>query len=702
MKGLFPLTGIKAFIVIYLLFLFIEAIIFGPYLWQPNEFVFAFGGDALVIYYDMVYHICNGNGGLHFEGMNYPYGESILMTDANASITYVLYWINKLIPICGWVPGILHGLILYLLPFTGIFLFLILRKLDVTSWLAILFSILIAFLSPQMLRILGHFGLAFPFVIPMAIYWAICYEYGQKAWKKDVAYALIFLFFFLNNPYLGFAALALIAAFALMHTIADQKFHFRAFAMGILPVLVGYLLIQSTDPFNDRVEMQWGFFHFFTNIQGIFYPNGSLLYDLLSGFKIPNVRFEGRINVGLVTTIITIAGTLALGKWLIIKRTNPLFRIKGSFKYLMWASFFMFLYAANYSLYGFAKPFMEDFLGKLLMFKASGRMAWPFYFMLTLYAVIVLDRLYRKKSPFLKAIVVISIIIWGYEAIRFNLNRFSNVHHSNPFAQSDFARQLNALKVDTSAYEALYMLPVVQSWNDKYYFPIHFESQFSGTMVSANTGIPMINATLSRAPMSSTLESIQMAAAPHIPRERLKALEGDRPLLIVLGNNHPTLTEGEQYLLDQSEPLGAFANCTLYSLDPQSWIVGPSPPDSTLLILDRFENATHIHQGIGAGKSIQSFPEFDTLWQGTLNPLPGIEYIEASIWYYMDPKSYHLPELRVSCDPRGRNFFNRSSRDIIDGWTRHSIKVPYCDEISIMVKGEKPFLFDNLEIRAVD
>jgi hypothetical protein len=701
-KQLFPLYGIRPFIVIYLLFIAIEAFIFGPYLWRPNDFVFAFGGDALVIYYDMIYHICHGNGGLHFEGMNYPFGESLLMTDANAAFTYILYWINKVIPICHMVPGILHGLILYLLPLTGIYLFLILRKLEVSSVLAIIFSVLVAFLSPQMLRILGHFGLAFPFVIPMAIYWVLTYEPAKSNWTREIIYATAFLFFFLNNPYLGFAGLALITAFALVQSFGDKKIHFRPFVMGVLPALIGYLLIQWSDPFNDRVEMQWGFFHFFANIQGMFYPNGSLLYDLLAGFKIPDVRFEGRINVGLVTTIVTIAGLVALGKRIITRKMNPLFRMEGQFKYLMWASFLLFLYAANYSLYGFAKPFMEEYLGKLLMFKASGRMAWPFYFMLTIYTTVVLGRLYQKPGMIYQFVVAAAIMIWGYEAMQFNIDRFTNVHHSNPFAQKDFERKLMDLHINTSTYEALYMLPVVQSWNDKYYFNMHFESQFSGTMISANTGIPMINATLSRAPMQSTLESIQLAAAPHIKRERFYDLKGDRPILVVLGNNHPTLTKGEQYVLDQATPVGEFANCTLYSLDSRAWKVAPPPPDSTLLLKDNFENTANTFQGMRGGKSIQSAPDTGTLWQGKLDSNAGIKSIEVSIWHYLDPASYHLPEIRVSCDPDDRNFFNRSSRDVIEGWTRHSVVVPFCEEISITVTGEKEFLFDNLEIRMVE
>ncbi|HMP32269.1 MAG TPA: hypothetical protein PKD85_21860, partial [Saprospiraceae bacterium] len=68
---------------------------FGAYLWKPNEMMMAFGGDALVLYYNTVYHACYGTG-VQLQNMNYPFGELIFMTDAQASLSLVLMLFNKM------------------------------------------------------------------------------------------------------------------------------------------------------------------------------------------------------------------------------------------------------------------------------------------------------------------------------------------------------------------------------------------------------------------------------------------------------------------------------------------------------------------------------------------------------------------------------------------------------------------------------
>ena len=202
--------------------------------------------------------------------------------------------------------------------------------------------------------------------------------------------------------------------------------------------------------------------------------------------------------------------------------------------------------------------------------------------------------------------------------------------------------------------------------------------------------------------MRSTLESIQIAGHPSLPRKRWDDLQLNNPTILVVGNNHPPLTIGEQYLIDQSDYIGSFAKSKLYSLSPSDWKVLPARIDSTLILQETFEAKGNRNLGINGSRAFQTSPGRDTIWSGNLPLSDSIENIEVSIWYHMDTKSYHLPVLRINCDPSGKNFFNRSSRDVLDGWTRHSIKVPYCNSLQVTIEGDKGFLFDNLEIRKVE
>ncbi|HJW28020.1 MAG TPA: hypothetical protein VJ508_02095, partial [Saprospiraceae bacterium] len=158
-------------VLVVLLSLLAAWAIFNVYLYEPNRHMYAFGGDALMHYYDIVYHVTHDHG-TTLGGMNYPYGEYVFLTDAQGAVSTVLQWINHHVAdIHPYVLGILHSLNIYLLPLCSLFVFYILRFFQVRMLTSVLFAVLITFLSPAMLRFGAHFGLAYPFVIPMAMLW---------------------------------------------------------------------------------------------------------------------------------------------------------------------------------------------------------------------------------------------------------------------------------------------------------------------------------------------------------------------------------------------------------------------------------------------------------------------------------------------------------------------------------------------------
>ena len=700
MKKVGPIPLYATLVGIFLLCLIIEALIFGPYLWSPNEYVFSYGGDALVIYYDMVYHICHGHGYI-FDGMNYPYGESLFMTDANASFTILLSYLNRWIPLCHMVPGLLHGFILYLLPLTAIFSFLTLRELRVSYQSSLIFSILITFLSPQLLRILGHFGLAFPFIIPMVIYWFVTRIDSAKPKYTDVIYFVTLIFFTLNNPYLGIAASGLLSLAGIIRMFNNKMNGLYILMMGFIPALLSYLIIDFTDPFDDRIQMQWGFFYYFTSLQGIFFPNGSLLYNILDVFtEPPSVRFEGRINLGLVTTLTLISITLLFIAGRTLNKAISVPLLPYELKVLFIAGLFMFLYAANYSLYGFAKPFLEEHMGPLLMFKASGRMAWPFYYVATLLAVYCCDMLWKGKRNAGKVLYILAIIIWIYEAYDMNNRRFEDIHHGNPFINQELMAEVDELEIDTSQYQSLYMLPVTQSWNDKFLFPVHWQTQYSGMLLSAISGIPHINAMVSRAPVTSSVTSIQLASDPYIQRERIKDLDLSKPILLVLGDKHPALTIGEQYLIDSSTLVGRFAKSTLYALDLNKIKIPKYTDDPRdILIAEDFDPKGNPRFGLNDNFCKQTTPDNNLIWKGKFSSAVQADSLQIILWYYLYPETFQNPQISVITGNKTYNFYDRASRNMKDNWVQQSISIPYSNSLEIRALGDKIFVFDSLTIK---
>ena len=114
----------------------------GQNLVSPNHHMYTFGGDGLTIYYDMTYHICHGKG-QNFNGMNYPDGELIFMTDAQAVLSITLSWINEhLFSVCVHTIGIINFLIAFSVILCSLVLYFLLTMLNVRMWISIIFSTL--------------------------------------------------------------------------------------------------------------------------------------------------------------------------------------------------------------------------------------------------------------------------------------------------------------------------------------------------------------------------------------------------------------------------------------------------------------------------------------------------------------------------------------------------------------------------------
>lgn len=535
----------------------------GFYFFRPNLSMFAYGGDALAIYYNMVYHVCHGEGTL-LSSMNYPNGELVFLTDAQGALATLLQWINLHgFPLCDKVLGIANGLNVWSVILANIFIFLVLRQLKTPLWMAALFAPLISLLSPQIIRINGHFGLAYPFLIPLSIWW---YLGKKKAFEwKDPPVWFLLLFFTFNNPYAGTGPAALLLAAGIFGFFLHRPkaINLSALAMGILTVLPALIYFKTFDPVIDRIQNQWGFFHYYATLEGLLAPPGSLWDRLLKGlFGMGfQVRPEARINLGLPTTLLLMTyGILSLsGK---IKKALP-----RKWKALFYGAIAVFIYTTAVIFAPFDQSFVEEKMGFLLMFKAVARLSWPIYFILTITAVWFLSRLPRKKLQWLAAIPL--ALVWIWEIYVYMVPRFEGTVNWNYFAeerQKELMEPIQEAQIDLAQYQAILCLPKTMFWTDNFISNHHFNTQFYAMRISAATGLPLVNAMLSRMSIGQTAEAIELLSHPLIEKSLPDSFPSSQPLLIVLGANHPPLLAGEATLIQNSTLLLQTDGYALYEL----------------------------------------------------------------------------------------------------------------------------------------
>ena len=704
-------------------------LLFKGYVLHPNKYMYTFGGDGLVIYYDMIFHAAFGNSSM-FTGMNYPYGEYIFLTDCEGAVSTVLQWINKyVVNIETTVPGIIHFLNIILLPASSIFIFYLLKYFKVQNWLAFLFGILITFLSPQMFRFGVHFGLAYPFLIPLTMLWSLRKFNLGILEKRDFFFLGVLIFFFFNNPYIGFTSAglllctgALLGLTALRHP-KNLKPALWIGSAGLLAILIPFIVFRLYDPVSDRLEIQWGFFYYHATLEGLFYPPGSLLNDLLLkwGKPLQPVEFEGQINLGFVSILLGI-GALITGIVHLVRKNKSVTPTVFSTAYflILGSAALMFLYAANTSIFPVSQSWLEEHLGPLLMFKASGRLGWPLYFAIAISGVVFLDQVLKKiKVPVIRyGLAGVLAAIWAFEIHSYVGVHYKDCFHENFFSTDNRQKILDTLsqnQVDVSEFQGMLVLPKMMAWNDNFISDLHWASQFYSLRISAATGIPLMSAMLSRMSVGQMAEAIQMLSNPVIERSLPGKLPNDKPILILLGGNSPPLKIGEQYLIDKSTPVYLSNDFSLYRLTLDSLSHNTyvdkvreayhqkKQSSSEFIHLSYDETSSDVHF---FGNGSLQIPAGQTVLVDSVLPMTEDTQFVFSAWINIDHHRPGIGEWQINViDSTGQLLHTytpdpRRSNDIQNLWIRHEVLIsaPGGARLKVLVNSPKALIIDEVLI----
>lgn len=719
-----PLLGALA---VCLFFFCLARPVFKDYFTRPNTMMYSFGGDALMLYYNTAYHTRYDQGST-LRSMNYPDGEYIYLTDAQGAISNTLQWINHHVTsVSGQTVGVVNALNLYLLFAAVVMVFFLLRALKAHYFTAILFAPLIVLLSPQIWRMGGHFGLAYPLLIPMAMLWFLRkYRVGQLE-KRDALVLSVFVFFTFNNPYTGFNVnfFLLLAGFLLFAAEGFKRAKWKRPAiisgMGLLALVLVFLDFKLFDPVHDRMNPQWGFFDYHASFEGLFHPPKSILYDWLTRNKImvSEVSFEAMLNVGVVTTLVLAIMLLMTIAGVFFRKNKPVLqRIAPEHRILIGSSLLLFLLAANTSLLPVSQEWMEQNMGWLMMFKASGRLGWAFYFALTITAVVFIDRLFRLTSPWFMAglFSLLAAGIWNAEFNQYSRPKFKEVFYDNFFDQKHEQEILDLLRqhnVDASQYQAMLSLPKMMAWSDKILSDINFRTQIYSTRVSLATGLPMVNSMLSRIGLQHTLERVQMLSDPLVERSLPQKFPNQKDILLLVGSDAiPSLKTGEQYLLDISERVAETKDFSLYRLRLADLANGKAVQEAKLAYQNGRFVAPSLHLSYDNEAATPSFygkASHETTVKEELvldfaSPFERDTQMVFSAWTYLDSglrrSGFWLMNVRDAAGNEVDNFKieTRKSNDVQGQWIRAkaTLNLPRGGHLQVKIYGEKPMLIDEV------
>ncbi len=716
--------------------------LFKPVLQHPNSYLYSTSGDAVKSYYNFAYYLKYDSGFKH-DGINYPYGDHLQYMNSHPLYVQILKFIDKSIfPIANYGVAILNLSMILSLLLAVPFLFLILRKFALPRWYAIIVSLIILFLTPQLDRIHGHFEMVYAFFLPLFWYLLIRWKEGSQ----KVLWGILLVLAGLVGGFTSAYYASFFTIFLLGVLIVDVVLHRKDLAsywktglslllIALLPIIIVKGLVTVTDWVSDRPDNPWGFFIFHSTPLSVFLPFNSPLKMLIGDYINMNFQWEGRSYVGFPATLLVISVCLyLLYKLVTWKKVEwRLFFPNKQMNIYLVAAFLVLLFSMAFPFkYGFA--FLLELLPAIKQFRCPGRFAWIFYYVFTVYTAYYLYTLFRQlkiKGFYLLSMVIFLFMLtfWAIDAgtnIKRSLRGILNNNDKLESFDDEYLARFEEAKVNPEEFQAIFFLPFASTSGDKLLFERGLSAFTDAMKCSYHTGIPLIQSFSPRMSFTQALSSIQLLADSSIYKTRLDDMN-NKPILLVSSKQQLNRREAriksfasdfweDEYITLSSLPVKAFntgysewlhhAEEIRDSLTCEGNIC--TDTDLELIFFDGFDNNESKNTFSGSGALYKKKGEVEILDQVfDIDSVAGIS--EISFWMFIDSRTDNMPQPVLLTWDENDHFSkktkieNREVHNVENHWARIStdFKFETGKRYQLVVKG-KYITIDDLLIKPVD
>lgn len=650
---------------------------------DPGRVVLALGGDAGKNIFTYLYHSLYENG-VWFSGMNYPYGEHVVYTDCQPLLSAILIACRKYFNVDMSFALAVQNLLIsasFVLGIVYVWKSLVVFK--VAPLRAIIFASLIILMSPQIFRFQGHFALSYICFVPMLFYWSLQYEQTGKNKYPLYLFLLGGIMAFIH-PYFGALTFVWIAFYSIGYFLFSRQprqarvKHIAPLTMvvvGVYALMQGFILL--TDPVKDRPIMPYGAFTTITKPEMLVTSVHSYLWRLI--YKSGRMQFldvdagEGQCYLGIVVVLVSL---VAFGCWLRKKFTQRPASYEGDNVISHTTPSGIWLFVAFASLiFAMGIPFVWDMhwllenTPVLRQFRAMGRFSWLFYYVITIYGVVLLNNWYvvllqKGKKVLAYSLLLAAIGIWGFEARgyllyttqlalggRDNYNYFSEGH-------DNWDHYLKDNHYGPGSFQAIIMLPFMHVGSEKLWLGESVSWLFTiAAKASLELHTPIVNVMMSRSSISQAEDKVKLVGGPLTDKPMLRSIHSDKPFLI-LNFEEDSLDIDQKYLLQASDFIGHFSQCNVYACYPSRIIandrkyragldtalanagVGDTCPTFT-----GTWHANHLNDGLAYSAYLKLPPAKDGRMLNEVKLLPADKdkLYEFSIWAHVSTKDYRGP-----------------------------------------------------------
>ncbi len=541
-------------------------IFFGDIIKDSNNYYFAEGGDGFKSYYGAMYHLKYDSSYFHFQGMNYPYGESVFFTDNQPLLTNSLKWLSAyIVDIREHVVGIINLSMIFSILIAALFLFLIFYELGVVWWFGTLAALGITLLSPQIARMGGHFSLSHVFWIPIMLYLILRYE-RNPGWKFTSLIAIVFLLAASMHLYFaGFYGL-LLSVFWLFRKnwlragwqqVGLAVLHW--FVQVMLPVVLFELIMVSSDQIADRTSHPYGFLVYLAHPASVFLPSGApyqFVPKFITVFR--HLSWESYSFIGVTALV----GSMTTLGYFFIRLFKGRFTLKVTNQKVINLFFWASLLGLGLS---FGVPFKQgleswvEYIGPFRQLRALSRFSWLFYYVINLVVFYKLFHWFKlnPKQPIRLVTTILAfgfLLFEGYYNVRNTSLRIKNRKPlledvNNKLAQNQWVNQM-----DLSNFQAIIPIPYFHVGSENIWIEPKSNVLETTLIASLKTGLPTTAVMMGRTSLSQTYKNYELFLEPLGRCEILDEFRDGKDLLLLRMKDYQP-NDREKRIIRLAEPM---------------------------------------------------------------------------------------------------------------------------------------------------
>ncbi len=510
-----------------------------------NSFVFAPSGDGIKNYYTYMFQAKYGDSFWNFKGMNYPFYEHIVYTDAHPLLAFI---VGKL-GLEDYGVGILNFLMLISFPIAAALIHSLLKHYKVSSFWSYFAALSICLMSPQIFRITGHLSLSYVFAIPL-MWWLILKIEKQSGFIWPVLMFITLLVFFFTHPYLGL----ILAVFGLFYVVVfwlSDKSRWRKYLLGIaLPIFSSIGLFQFmvslTDSHVDRMKTPTGFFEMYAKWNSLLVPHHGPMNKLkhLLGWRMSSWESWTYLGLFVIVIILFLIGYFVRHR----KQLNFFTILSTPIGKMYIVGHLVLLFSFCFPLkYDFLKWIVE-FMGPLKQFRVLGRFAWVYFYVASILSVSVLYQIMLKSSK------QYLFQAFFYVGIGFSVLEFLPTHlgiskaiskKKNPFILSNLNQEEQELIRWTKEqdYDAILFLPFSHLSSENIFLLGTEKASYHAFLLSYHTNLPLLNTVSSRTSVAEAIAFHNLFSPEYVEKTFQDLLPEDAEIMMV--KNRAVLDENE-------------------------------------------------------------------------------------------------------------------------------------------------------------